>query len=228
MPIRELNRSLSTGPAGAGAAEWKIAQGPCGGRERRSRNTIRGPRMVPVARAASPEKTDDRTVGDSEARGSPGEILSVVTKRNKAAEKLVGTIAEEENRGMRALAGLLVAATLAIGVYYFYMKKMPSTEEGTAPTQAISLTGVRSDLLQIAQAERGGLALNSSCVSLDELISSGALTVSRRERDGYTYTVNCAGSDFEVVAEHPAAAAGSEIRYPKLAIDATMQVREVQ
>jgi hypothetical protein len=127
---------------------------------------------------------------------------------------------------MRALAGLLVAAALAFGVYYFYMKKMPGTEEGTAPTQAISLTGVRSDLLQIAQAERAAMALNSKCLSLDELISSGSLTVSRKERDGYTYTVNCTGSDFEVVAEHPAAAAGAEIRYPKLVIDATMQVRE--
>jgi hypothetical protein len=128
---------------------------------------------------------------------------------------------------MRALAGLLVAAALALGVYYFYMKKMPTTEEGTAPTQAISLTGVRSDLLQIAQAERAGMALNSKCVSLDELISSGSLTVSRKERDGYTYTVNCTGSDFEVVAEHPAAATGTGIRYPGLVIDATMQVREV-
>jgi hypothetical protein len=128
---------------------------------------------------------------------------------------------------MRALAGLLVAAALAFGVYYFYMKKMPRTEEGTAPTQAISLTGVRSDLLQIAQAERADMALNSKCVPLDELISSGSLAVSRRERDGYTYTVNCTGSDFEVVAENPAAATGTEIRYPKLVIDATMQVREV-
>jgi hypothetical protein len=129
---------------------------------------------------------------------------------------------------MRALAGLLVFAAAAFGIYYFYMKKMPSTDEGTAPTQAISLTGVRSDLLQIAQAERGNIALNSKCISLDELISSGALTVSRKERDGYTYTVNCTGTDFEVVAEHPPATSGTGIRFPKLAIDGTMQVHEVQ
>ena len=129
---------------------------------------------------------------------------------------------------MRALAGLLVFAGVALGIYYFYLKKMPSSDEGTAPTQAISLTGVRSDLLQIAQAERGNIALNSKCESLDEMISSGALTVSRKERDGYTYTVNCSGTDFEVVAEHSPALAGSGIRYPKLAIDGTMTVREVQ
>lgn len=129
---------------------------------------------------------------------------------------------------MRALAGLLVAVALAFGVYESYLKKMPTTDEGTAPTQAISLTGVRSDLLQIAQAERGNIALNSKCASLDELISSGALTVSRKERDGYTYEVSCSGSDFQVIAEHPAAAEGSGIRFPKLAIDSTMQIQEIR
>jgi hypothetical protein len=152
----------------------------------------------------------------------------VAIKRTTGGEKLVRWRAWEENRGMRALAGLLVFVGVAFGIYYFYLKKMPTTDEGTASTQAISLTGVRSDLLQIAQAERGNVALNSKCVNLDELISSGALAASRTERDGYTYSVNCTGTDFEVVAEHPAAAAGTGIRYPKLAIDATMAVREVQ
>jgi hypothetical protein len=129
---------------------------------------------------------------------------------------------------MRALAGLLVTVALAFVIYEYYLKKMPTTDEGTAQTQAISLTGVRSDLLQIAQAERGNIALNSKCVSLDELISSGALTMSRKERDGYTYEVSCSDSEFQVTAEHPAALAGSGIRYPKLAIDTAMQIREVQ
>jgi hypothetical protein len=155
-------------------------------------------------------------------------VAGVATKRTKAVENLASTDAQEQNRSMRALAGLLAFVAVAFGIYYFYLKKLPTTDEGTAPTQAISLTGVRSDLLQIAQAERGNIALNSKCVSLDELISSGALTVSRKERDGYTYEVNCSGTDFQVIADHPAALAGSGIRYPKLAIDATMQVHEVQ
>jgi hypothetical protein len=52
--------------------------------------------------------------------------------------------------------------------------------------------------------------------------------MNKKERDGYTYEVSCSGTDFEVVAEHPAALAGTGVRYPKLAIDGTMQVREVQ
>ena len=129
---------------------------------------------------------------------------------------------------MRALAGLLAVVALIGGVYFYSLKRTPATDQGTASTQAISLTGVRSDLLQFAQAERGEIALNSKCASLDELVSSGALAMNKRERDGYSYAVNCSGTDFEVTAEHPAAAAGSGIRYPRLAIDGTMQVREVQ
>lgn len=130
---------------------------------------------------------------------------------------------------MRALALVLVAALILFGVYHFYLKKMPTTDAGTASTQAINLTGVRMDLLQIAQAERGNMALNSNCASLDEMISSGSLSMSRSGREGYTYEVNCRGGvDFQVVARHAPAPEGSPIRYPILAIDSSMQVGEIQ
>ncbi len=125
---------------------------------------------------------------------------------------------------MRALLSLLVAAALLFGVYEFHLKKMPTSDPGTSPTQAISLTGVRADLLQIAQAERSNVALIGKCSSLEELISSGALTMTSPEREGYTYQVTCSGSDFNAVAEHPPAPAGSPIRYPTLSIDSNMQV----
>ncbi len=128
---------------------------------------------------------------------------------------------------MRALAVIVVAAAVLFGVYHYYFKKMPTTDEGTAPTQAISLTGVRSDLLQIAQAERGYIALNGHCASLDELISSNSLSVPRAGRDGYTYAVECSGGEFTATARHLPAPAGSPIRYPNLAIDAHMQVGEI-
>ena len=128
---------------------------------------------------------------------------------------------------MRALAGILVAAAILFGVYQYSLKKMPTTDEGTASTQAISLTGVRTDLLQIAQGERGYIALNSHCATFDDLISSNSLTMTRRERDGYSYSIECSGTDFTVSARHSPAPSGSPIRYPNLAIDQNMQVREV-
>jgi hypothetical protein len=131
---------------------------------------------------------------------------------------------------MRPLAALLVLVGIAFGIYQYSLKRIPTSDPGTAPTQAISLTGVRADLLQIAQAERANIATNGQCAPLNELMSSGSLTMARAERDGYSYTVSCSGSgtDFTVTSSHAPAAAGSPIRYPTLAIDQSMQVREVQ
>lgn len=131
---------------------------------------------------------------------------------------------------MGKLVGILVFVAVAFGIFYFTTKKMPTTDSGTAPTQAISLTGVRADLLQIAQAERAHIVQNSSCATLPELISSSALAMPRTQRDGYTYEVQCKGDDgeFSIVARHPPAPEGSPIRYPTLGIDQSMQVGEVQ
>jgi len=129
---------------------------------------------------------------------------------------------------MRPLVGLLIGAALLFVVYHFYLQKMPTTDSGTAPTQAISLTGVRSDLLQIAQAERGYIASNGHCTPLDELVSSNNLSMTRTGRDGYLYTVECSGGEFTASARHLPAPAGSPIRYPNLAIDSTMDVHEIK
>jgi hypothetical protein len=128
---------------------------------------------------------------------------------------------------MRVLAMLLVFSALLLGAYVFYLKKLPTTDNGTASTQAISLTGVRSDLLQIAQAERANVASNGSCASLPDLISSNMLSMTRIERDGYRYTVECSSTEFKAIARHAPAPPGSPIRYPNLAVDQNMQVHEV-
>jgi hypothetical protein len=130
---------------------------------------------------------------------------------------------------MRAFALLLVVAAIVGGIYFYSIKKMPTTDAGTTPTQAISLTGVRMDLTQIAQAERTFIASNGHCAALDELTSSGTMNLARTERQGYTYEIRCGeGSEFAVTARHAPAPADSPIRYPILAIDQNMQVGEVQ
>lgn len=114
-----------------------------------------------------------------------------------------------------------------MGAYYAYLKRLPVTDAGTTPTQAISLTGVRSDLLQIAQAERMYVGANGTCTALSELVSSNTLAMTRTERDGYVYSVECSGAEFSAVARHAPAPPGSPIRYPNLAVDQNMQVGEV-
>jgi len=128
---------------------------------------------------------------------------------------------------MRALVAILVACGALFGVYHYYFQKMPTTDEGTASTQAISLTGVREDLVLIAHAESGYIAQNGHCASLEELTSSNSLAMSRPERDGYSYSIACSGGDFAVTARHAPAPANSPIRYPTLAIDQAMQLHEV-
>jgi hypothetical protein len=128
---------------------------------------------------------------------------------------------------MRALAVVLVAAIVLFGVYQFYLKRLPTTDQGTAPTQAISLTGVRMDVLKIAQSERAYIATNGNCATLEELLSSNSLSMAAPGRDGYSYSIQCSGSDFTVSAQHAPAPPGSAIRYPNLATDQTLEVREV-
>jgi len=155
----------------------------------------------------------------------------VVSLRNSTRVQLEVRGRPRHNFIMKSLVGLLgllVGVALLFLVYHFYMKSMPATDSGTAPTQAISLTGVRTDLLQIADAEHGYIATNGHCASLDELISSNSISMTRTERDGYSYAIECSGGDFTATARHLPAPAGSPIRYPNLAIDSGMQVREIE
>ena len=129
---------------------------------------------------------------------------------------------------MRAFIGILVAAAASGLIYYFYIKGMPSAAPGTAPTQAISITGVQNDLLQIAKAERSYILEHDSCGTLEQLTSSGALQMTRYEREGYSYSIDCSGANFSVQAQHAPAPEGSPIRYPAFVADQNMEVREAR
>ena len=97
------------------------------------------------------------------------------------------------------ILGLVIA--LAIGMY-IYSRQIQSTSATTGvsnPKAAINITGVRADLMSIAQAERGNFALEGKYASLDELISSHSVTVSR-QRPPYTYAVEVGGNSFRVIA----------------------------
>jgi hypothetical protein len=129
---------------------------------------------------------------------------------------------------MKIFVSLLVTTGFLFGIYILYLKRLPTVAEGTAATQAISLTGVKMDLLQIAKAERNSIGVDGHCMNMDELLSSGSMSMSRPERDGYSYEVQCSGSDFTVTARHAPAAPGAGIRYPTFMIDQSMQAREAE
>jgi hypothetical protein len=126
---------------------------------------------------------------------------------------------------MRALIGLIIVALIIGAIYWFSIRQVQPEGPGTVATQAISLTGVKNDLNAIAQAERQYQAQNGSYATLDELISSGALQMARRSRDGYTYEVEVSGNGFTATARHTGGPGG--VRWPTLVIDQTMEIRQV-
>jgi uncharacterized protein YpmB len=105
---------------------------------------------------------------------------------------------------MRSLIGLLVVALIVALAYKFYFSKLQSQETGS-PAQTISIVGVKNDLLAIAEAERAYQAERGSYASLGELKSSGAMTMLKPGRDGYTYDVQTSNGGFRVIAHCPAA-----------------------
>jgi hypothetical protein len=95
--------------------------------------------------------------------------------------------------------GLVIV--LGVGLY-LYSKQAQSSSQAAGvndPKAAVNVTGVRSDLMTIAQAERGYFALEGKYASLDELISSKSLTI-QRERPPYTYEVETGSTGFRVIA----------------------------
>jgi hypothetical protein len=124
---------------------------------------------------------------------------------------------------MRSLLGILAVALIAVLAYKFYFSQMQSAGTGTtSPAQAIDIVGVKNDLVGIAQAERAYQAEHGSYASMDELTSSGALTMKKSGRDGYTYDVQTSDSSFRAIAHCPAATSPGCTSF---AIDPSMEVQ---
>ena len=131
---------------------------------------------------------------------------------------------------MRSLVALVLAALIGMGVYSVYLKRA-APGPGQIATQAISTTGAQMDLNAIAQAQRLYFAQNGVYASLDQLVSGGAMNLSRAGRDGYTYTIETSSNGFVVTASHPDIPAGviegsRAIHYPTFSIDQNMQIRQ--
>jgi hypothetical protein len=123
---------------------------------------------------------------------------------------------------MKSMIGLLVVALIAGLIYKFYFTRMQNSGMGSAtPAQTIDVVGVKNDLIGIAQAERAYQAEHGSYASLDDLISSGGLTMKKTGRNGYTYDVETSASGFRAVAHCPAATSPGCQNY---SVDQTMEV----
>jgi hypothetical protein len=101
----------------------------------------------------------------------------------------------------RVFGFLSLVVGLAVGMY-FYSRQMQSSAAATGdatPQATINITGVKTDLVSIAGAERRYYAGEGKYVSLDELISNNYITVAR-QRPPYTYAIEIGSGGFRVVA----------------------------
>ncbi|HEY3974912.1 MAG TPA: hypothetical protein VGM18_18035 [Candidatus Sulfotelmatobacter sp.] len=101
----------------------------------------------------------------------------------------------------RMFGFLGVVMAMAIGMYIYSRQMQSSSAEAGAnnPKAAINITGVRSDLISIAQAERRHFAAEGKYVSLDELISNNDISVAR-QRPPYSYEIETSAGSFKVIA----------------------------
>ena len=132
---------------------------------------------------------------------------------------------------MKGLVGLLVTAAIGLGIY-MYTLKQAAPGPGMAVTQNISLVGVKTDLVAIAQAERMYYSQNGSYADLPTLSSTGTMNITRTSRDGYTYSAEPSGNTFTVTATYTAPpvdnpAGVTPPHFPTFTIDQTMEVHQV-
>jgi len=104
----------------------------------------------------------------------------------------------------RLFGFLSTVIVMAVGMY-IYSKQVEgsSAAAGTnSPQAAISITGVRSDLISIASAERRYYTTEGKYGSFDDLISANYISL-RRQRPPYSYEVEMNSSGFRAVATRP-------------------------
>lgn len=100
----------------------------------------------------------------------------------------------------RVFGFLSVVIVLGIGMYLHSRQAQSSSAAGVnTPAATISITGVKSDLISVANAERRYFASEGKYVSFDELISANYIAVAR-QRPPYSYEVEAGSAGFRVLA----------------------------
>jgi len=103
----------------------------------------------------------------------------------------------------RVLGFVGTVITMAIGMYIYSLQvKTLSPGAGSGggnPEEVATITGVKNDLIGIANAERGFQASQGKYASLGELTSGNYLSI-KGERPPYVYDVETTSSSFRATA----------------------------
>ena len=101
----------------------------------------------------------------------------------------------------RIFGFLSIVIVLGAGMYIYSKQAQSSSALAGAnnPKAAINITGVKTDLINIAGAERRYFATEGKYATLDELISTNYVSVAR-QRLPYSYDIQISGGGFHVIA----------------------------
>ena len=117
----------------------------------------------------------------------------------------------------RAFGFIVVVSVVAYGAYLYTRQAQSLTPVGSNPETAVLVTGVRNDLLAIANAERCYFASNGKYVSLGELRTSGDIPIPARPN--YSYSAQITDTTFKIIAVY----SGPDPKAPKrITVDETM------
>jgi hypothetical protein len=128
-------------------------------------------------------------------------------------------------RGIFSFLTLVFVVAIGLMIYrsYFVGPGGVATMGTDNPRAIVDVTGVRNDLMMMAQAQRAFHALNGRYAPLAELQSSGNLVMDpSRGRLGYTYSSSVTATSFRITATFSGPATGM----PTLSIDQSMQIAE--
>lgn len=115
---------------------------------------------------------------------------------------------------MGRVFGLLsLGIVIGLGAYIYMRQAQGAMVQGASdPAGTVDFVGVRHDLMAIAQAERTHNTLRGGYVSLDELRSSGDLTMGSSSRGPYNYSVEVTSSGFRAIATYSGPAGSTAAR----------------
>jgi len=111
----------------------------------------------------------------------------------------------------------MLMIVVGFGGYLYTRQAQSVTAVGSNPETTIEVTGVRNDLMAMANAERRYFVSNSKYASLEELRSNGDIAIPHRP--SYSYSAQASDTNFKIVAAY----SGSDPKAPKrIIMDETM------
>ncbi len=116
---------------------------------------------------------------------------------------------------------LLIAVGVGLFIYSRQGQSATSAAGTTSAKAAVDVTGVKNDLIALAEAEKRHFAGAGNYVSIADLRSNGDISMARDRRGDYSYSSDVSGNSFKITATY----SGQDQSAPKhLSIDETMQI----